>query len=59
MFLGLKNAHQFTLGKTIASIILTLIGIIIIVFVILLAFVLMSKMTEFISTITAEIRNRM
>ncbi|MCL2433464.1 MAG: YIP1 family protein, partial [Clostridia bacterium] len=58
MFLGLKNAHQFTLGKTVASIILTLIGIIIIVFVILLAFVLMSKITEFISTIAAEIRNR-
>lgn len=58
LFLGLKTAHQFTLGKTVASVILTLLGMIIIVFVILLTFALIQKMIEFVSSIYNEIRYR-
>nr|MDD6335116.1 Yip1 family protein [bacterium] len=59
MFLGLKTAHQFTMGKTVGSVLLTLAGVVIIVFLILLVFALVQQMMDFITTVYNEIRYRM
>jgi len=58
LFLALRTAHQFTMGKTVGSVILTLIGMLIVVFMLLLTFALVQKMIGFITTIYSEIRYR-
>jgi len=59
LFLGLKTAHQFTLAKTITSVLLTLLAMVIIVFMILLTFSLIQQVVQFVTTVYDEIRFRM
>ena len=59
MFLGLMTIHEYSVAKTVFSIILTFIGIIIIVFIVILLYSLLQQLTNFISSIYREIIFRM
>lgn len=58
IFTGMITIHEFGLGKTIFSLILTLIAAIVIVFVILLMYELFQKMYGFVYTLYTEITQR-
>lgn len=58
LVLATKAAHQYTMKKTVGSMLLTLIGIILIVIVILLFVSLFAQLWSFISTIVQEIMMR-
>lgn len=55
MFLGLMTIHEYSVGKTIWSLILTLLGIVIIVFLIILLYSLLQQLVDFIRSIYKEI----
>jgi len=56
--LGIKTAHQFTMRKTISSILLSIVAMLIIVFMIILIMALISEMTGFGDTIITELKYR-
>lgn len=55
MFLGLMTIHEYSVGKTIWSVILTLVGIIIIIFLIILLYSLLQQLIDFIRSVYKEI----
>ena len=55
LFTGLMTIHEFSVGKTIGSILLTLVGIVIIVFLIILLYSLVQQLGNFISSVYHEI----
>lgn len=55
MILGLKEMHQYTLKKTVMSILLTILGILIITFLALLTFSLYNQVATFLRTVFNEI----
>jgi len=55
IFLGLYEMHQYTLKKTLWSIMLTILGILIIIFLALLVFSLYNQVIVFFRTIYSEI----
>jgi hypothetical protein len=55
MILGLKEIHQYTVKKTLTSILLTILGILIIIFLALLTFSLYNQVATFIRTIFNEL----
>ena len=55
MFLGLMTIHEYSVGKTVISILLTFVGIIIIVFIVILLYSLIQQLTNFISSVYREI----
>lgn len=59
MFLGLMTIHEYSVGKTVFSILLTFVGIIIIVFIVILLYSLLQQLTNFISSVYREIIFRM
>ena len=58
IFTGMITIHEFGLGKTLFSLILTLVAAIVIVFVILLMYELFQKMFGFLYTLYTEITQR-
>lgn len=54
LFGGLYSIHQYTAGKTIGNMLLTVIAMAVVVLIILLFFTLMRQLTFFIQTIVAE-----
>ena len=58
IFLGTLTAHSYGLGKNIIATILSLLGMVIIVFMILLVFVLTTKVYTFFETLVTEISYR-
>ena len=59
LFLGLMTIHEYSVGKTIWSIALTILGIVIIVFLIILLYSLLQQLINFISSIYKELVFRM
>lgn len=53
---GLSRIHQYNFRKTLMSVLLTLIGMVIIVFLIVMFFGLMQQLASFIESIVSEIR---
>lgn len=53
---GLSSIHQFSFGKTILSVILTIIGIAIIIFLAIMFFGLLKQVVSFFTSIYSEIR---
>ena len=58
LFFGMLTLHNYTGGKTVASALLTLAGMLIITFLIVLAFTLVMQMISFVVTITRELEFR-
>lgn len=58
IFLGTLTVHSYGLGKNIIATLLSVLGMLVIVFMILLVFVLTSKVYTFIDTIVTEISYR-
>lgn len=56
---GLSSIHQFGFGKTLLSVLLTLIGIVIIIFLLILFFGLLKQVVDFVISIVNEIRMMM
>jgi hypothetical protein len=59
MILGLKEVHQYTVKKTLTSILLTILGILIIIFLTLLTFSLYNQVATFIRTVFNELIYRL
>jgi hypothetical protein len=55
LFCGIMTAHQYTVKKTIFTIFLTVVGMLIILFLLFLAFALVQQLIEFVRTIANEI----
>lgn len=58
MFVGFMNIHEYTLKKTLLSMILTFLGMGVIIFLIILFYSLMSQAGEFVKSIMQEISLR-
>ena len=58
LFCGMMTLHNYTGARTFFSIIITLIGMVIIVFLIVLAFSLVQQMVAFVMTIVRELQFR-
>ncbi len=59
IILGLKEIHQYTIKKTLASIFMTILGIFIVLFLALLTFSLYNQVSTFFKTIYREIIYRL
>lgn len=59
LFVGMMTIHEFTAGKTVWALLLTLLGIVIIVFLIILLFSLAQQLVNFIKSVYKEIIFRM
>lgn len=55
LFIGMMNVHAFTFKKTVAMVLLTVVGMLIIVFLIMLLAVLYSQVVSFVTTIMYEL----
>lgn len=55
LVLGMMSIHEFSVGKTILSLVITLFGIIVIVFLVVLIYSLMQQMANFILSVYKEI----
>lgn len=55
LFLGLMSIHEFSVGKTIVSILLTLFGMAVVVFLVVLIYSLMQQMFNFFISVYKEI----
>ena len=53
---GLSTIHQFSFGKTILSVILTIIGIAVIIFLAIMFFGILKQVVSFFTSIYSEIR---
>ena len=58
LFLGLMTIHEFSVGKTVWSLLLTLLGMVIIVFLIILLYSLVRQLADFIMSVYKEFRFR-
>ena len=58
LFTGMMTLHNYSGSRTVFSVIITLIGMVIIVFLIVLAFSLVQQMIAFIMTIVRELQFR-
>ena len=59
IFLGMVVTHQYTVKKAIVTTILSIVGILLLAFVILLIFYLIQQVTGFVSSLWTEIMYRM
>ena len=55
LFLGMMTIHEFSVGKTIWSLLLTLLGMVVIVFLLILLYSLLQQLVNFISSVYKEI----
>ena len=58
LFLGMMVVHQFTVTKTVGSIVLTVAMIVIFIFLVLLGFSISQQISAFVSTIATELFRR-
>ena len=58
IIVGMQVTHDYSSGKNIVTIIATLAGMVIIMFIAVLFITLISKMTSFVTTITSELSYR-
>ncbi len=58
LFIALSTVHQYSFGKTVASIILTLFGMCVILFLIILFYSLLSQFMTFLQSLVTEISLR-
>ena len=58
MILGMQVTHDYSMGKNILTIIMTIVGMVFIMFIALLFISLVSKMIALVSTIVSEISYR-
>lgn len=58
LFIALSTIHQYSFGKTILSILLTLFGMLVILFLIILFYTLLSQLVEFVMSVITEISIR-
>ncbi len=58
IIIGMQVTHDYSMGKNIVTVIATLAGMVIIMFIIVLFITLISKMSSFVTTITSEISYR-
>ena len=58
MVLGMQVTHDYSMGKNVVTCIMTLVGMIFIMFIILLFSSLVSKMVAFVTTIVSELSYR-
>ena len=58
VFLGMMMVHQFTVAKTIGSVVLSLAIMVILVFLVLLSFSIFQQMSAFVKTVMTEILRR-
>ena len=58
LFVGTLVTHQYSIGKTIGTILLILVGMMVILFLILLFFYVISEMVNYVYTIYTELRFR-
>ncbi len=58
LFLGMMVIHQFTVSKTVGSVILTLVMMVIFAFLVLLGFSIGQQMVTFVNTIVTELLRR-
>ena len=59
IFLGMVVTHQYSVGKGLVTTILSIVGIMLLAFVILLIFYLIQQVTGFVSSLATEISYRM
>ena len=59
MICGIMKVHQYSFSKTLASMVLTAVGILFLLFIAFLMVSLVGQLTEFIGNIATEIRFRM
>lgn len=55
LFMGMMTVHSFTFKKTVAMVLLTIVGMLLIVFLLMLMAVLYSQVSSFVTTIMYEI----
>ena len=55
-FSGLEQIHEYTIGKTVVSILLTIVGLIIMLFIALMLLILFQQLYYFIATVIFEFR---
>lgn len=58
LFIALSTIHQYSFGKTFLCILLTIFGMLVILFLIILFYSLLSQLAEFISSVSMEISLR-
>ena len=58
LFIALSTVHQYSFGKTVASILLTLFGMCVILFLVILFYSLLSQLTTFLQSLVTEISLR-
>lgn len=59
LFFGMKEMHQYSAGKTIWSLLLTLVGILLLLFLLFMISSLFQQMVSFVRTLTSELFYRM
>ncbi|MBQ8546076.1 MAG: YIP1 family protein [Clostridia bacterium] len=58
IIIGMQVTHDYSMGKNIVTVVATIAGMVIIMFIVVLFITLISKMTSFVSTITSELSYR-
>lgn len=58
LLMALKEVHMYTLGRTILTVLLTLVGLVIILIVCALCYTILSQLVEFIGNVVSELRMR-
>ena len=58
LLMALKEVHMYTLGRTILTALLTLVGLVIILIVCALCYTILSQLVEFIGNVISELRMR-
>ena len=58
IIIGMQVTHDYSMGKNIVTVIATLVGMVVITFIVVLFITLITKMSSFVSTITSEISYR-
>ena len=58
IIIGMQVTHDYSTGKNIVTIVATLAGMVVIMFIAVLFTTLISKMTSFVTTITSELSYR-
>lgn len=58
LFFGMKETHQYSAGKTLWSLLLTLVGILLMLFLLFMASSLLQQMISFVKTLVSELTYR-
>ena len=58
IIVGMQVTHDYSTGKNIVTVVMTLVGMVVIMFIAVLFFSLISKMSGFVSTIISELSYR-